>query len=239
MYYLFEGGIPMSTGNEMSSQEEIAKRFMKVTTTVLSDVMDKLGIRCVMDSGIRPLCPGLKIAGPARTIKRIKTPQNITEEDYQEYAGLTYHETVDSAKAGEVIVISAEKETEAAGWGGNMSTRAKVIKLAGVVLDCSTRDSQEIVEMGFPVFSRGIFPKAALGILTTVGINVPAVCGGILVHPGDMIVGDNDGVVVVPKDRAEEILKTAEETEEIEQKSMEYIAEGHPMVEAIKKYKVR
>ena len=93
--------------------------------------------------------------------------------------------------------------------------------------------------MGFPVFSKSIVPTAAGPLVTTIGINVPVVCGDILVRPGDIIVGDDDGVVVVPKDRLEEILKTAEETEELEQKSMEYIKEGHTMVEAINKFKVK
>ena len=230
----------MGSQNELDEQsmKKIVKRFQEVSTTGISDVMDKLGIRSAMGSNIRPLRPGIKIAGPAVTVKRIRNPENLGKEDFKDYK-MALQETIDSAREGDVIVISADKDTEVATWGGNMTVRAVVNKLAGAVIDCGIRDSKELIEMGFPIFMRSIIPAAGTTRLTTVGVNIPIICGDILVHPGDMIVGDDDGVAVIPKDLAEEVLKMAEELEETERKSAQYIREGHTLIEAIRKFKAR
>jgi 4-hydroxy-4-methyl-2-oxoglutarate aldolase len=230
----------MGSRNELDEQnmEKMVKRFKNISTTAISDTMDRLGIRSAMASSIKPLRPGIKIAGPALTVKRIRNPENLGKEDFKDYK-MALHETIDSAKEGDIIVISADKDTEVATWGGNMTLRAMGNKLAGAVIDCGIRDSKELMEMGFPIFMRSIIPAAGTTRLTTVGVNVPIICGDILVHPGDMIVGDDDGVAVIPKNLAEEVLTMAEELEETERKSAQYIREGHTLIEAIKKYKTR
>lgn len=227
----------MCSANATNIKEEIIGRLKKVSAAALADAMDTLGISSAMDSGIKPLDPGSKIAGPAVTINRIRKPENLGPEDFKEYGGMTLNQTIDSVKPGVVIVIAGQGETESGVWGANMSTRAKAIKVAGVVLDCGTRDSQEIIRMGFPVFTRSIFPRAGMHRLTTIGIDVPVVCGNVLVRPGDLIVGDGDGVVVIPKDHVEEVLNVAEKIEEIDKQSAEYILKGHTLVETKRKFK--
>ena len=109
--------------------------------------------------------------------------------------------------------------------------------MGGVIIDGGARDRQEIAEMGFPLFMKSLVPTAGAGRLVTVGYNIPVVCGNILVHPGDMIMGDDDGVVVIPKNRIEEILELAEVIEQKESKMAEYLREGHKLMEAKFKYK--
>lgn len=220
-------------------QGRMIERLKKVSITVLSDVMDKMmGKRCFMSSDIKPLSPGLKIAGPAITIKRIRTPQNIGEEDFKEH-GKSLHQRIDSGEPGDIFVIGAEGYTETATWGGLMSIGAMQRKLGGAIVDGGVRDVVEIREMGFPIFARSVIPCAATRRLTTVGVDVPVVCGDILVHPGDMIVGDDDGVVVLPKYRVEEIVSMAEEIEESERQMAEFLRQGHSLIEAINKYRVK
>lgn len=229
----------MSAQTEFSSKNkvEIVSRLKKVSTTTLSDAMDKVGIRGCMSSSIRPLRSGSTIAGPARTIKRIRKPQNLGKEEFKEYAK-AHHEIIDSAQAGDVLVFAVDKETEGATVGELMCTRATVKGLAGAIVDGGIRDSREIAEMGFLIFMRSIVPTSGAVKLTTVGTNIPVICGDILVHPGDMIVADDDGVAVLPKDRVGEILKMAEEIQDKERQMAEYLRKGHNFIEAENKYKV-
>ncbi len=226
----------MATRKIVDNQAEIVERLKKASTSVLSDVMDRVGKRGCMSSSIKPLSPGLKIAGPAVTVKRIRKPHNIGEEDFKEYRR-SLHQMIDNGNAGDIFVVAAEGETESANWGGLTALAAMQRKLGGAVIDGGVRDSVEISEMGFPIFMRSIFPGSPAPRLTTVGINVPVICGDILVHPGDMVVGDDDGVIVIPRDRAEEIVRMAEEIEETEGQMVEYLKQGHTLIETFNKYR--
>jgi len=222
---------------EKEKKNEIVNRLRKLSSAVISDAMDKLGIKATMSSSIKPIKSGIKLAGPAVTIKRIKKGK-IGEGDFSQYAKIM-HETIDTTEPGDIMVIDADGDTESATWGGNMSTAAKAKNLGGAVVDGGARDQQEIVDMGFPLFMKSTVPTAGAGRLITVGYNIPVVCGDILVQPGDFIMGDNDGVVVIPKNRIEEVLELAEEIEYKESKMAEYLREGHKLMEAIGKFKIK
>ena len=118
-------------------------------------------------------------------------------------------EMIDNAKPGEVGVIVMEGTLEIAAMGNLMATAAKVRGMAGMVLDGAIRDVWDIRRMGLTVYARSISPRTAVGHYATVARNVPVECAGVTVRPGDIIVADEDGVVVVPQERAEEVLKSS------------------------------
>lgn len=217
-------------------RNEFVYRLKKLSSCVLSDAMDILGIRAVMSSSIKPVKTGINLAGPVVTIRRVKR-EKITINNFSEYAKIM-HETIYNVEPGTIIVIDGDGDTESASWGGNMSTAAKANNLGGAIIDGGARDRHEIVDMGFPIFCKSFIPSAGER-LVTIGYNVPIFCGGILIYPGDFVFGDDDGVVVVPQNRLEEVLILAEKIEHKERKIMEYLKEGHKLPEAIEKFKIK
>jgi len=127
-------------------------------------------------------------------------------------------------------------ETQWSFWGELLSTAARYRGCRGVVLDGPTRDTVAIKEMGFPVFHAGFHPADSLGRLDVTGHDVPINCGGVLVDPGDLVLADHDGVVVVPLGVAEKVLRLAEEKVSGENLVRKALAGGMPTAEAFAKY---
>lgn len=181
-----------------------ADRLAKLYTPVVADVLDKLGFRNQsFHPRVRPLWPEAKAAGVALTVQTCPARDLVPAHPYAgELAA------VDALAPGDVLVVS---ESGCSFWGELLSTAAKYRGCRGVVLDGPTRDSLAIRDMAFPVFHHGFHPADSLGRLDVVGHNVPVVCGGVLVNPGDLILADHDGVVAVPRAAADEALRLAEE----------------------------
>ena len=208
---------------------EWVDRLAKLYTPVVADVLDKLGFRhqC-MEPRIRPLWPEAKAAGFALTVQTVPARDMVPEHPY---AGELV--AVDSLQKGDVLVVS---ESACSFWGELLSTAANYRGCRGVVLDGPTRDSMAILKMGFPVFHVGFHPADSMGRLDVVTHNVPISCGGVLVNPGDLILADHDGVVVVPNVAAEEALRLAEEKVSGENLVRKALAGGMSTTEAFKKY---
>ena len=215
--------------------EEYISCLKNLSSCVISDAMDKIGLKSVMNSSIRPIKSGITIAGQVVTVKSIKK-EKIIESDYSKYTNIL-NEVTDGTEPGKIIIIDADGDTECASWGGNRSLAAKLRKIGGVIIDGAARDYKEITEMDFPVFCKNTIPPKSKDRLITIDYNVPVVCGGILIHPGDFIIGDDDGVVVIPANRISEILVLAEEIENKERKIVEYLKAGHKFSEAVEKFK--
>ena len=145
-------------------------------------------------------------------------------------------EMIDNAKPGEVGVIVMEGTLDIAAMGNLMATAAKVRGMAGMVLDGAIRDVWDIRRMGLTVYARSISPRTAIGHYATVARNVPVECAGITVRPGDIIVADEDGVVVVPQERAEEVLKKAQEIDALESGMFPFIRQFKSLSKAIEKF---
>jgi 4-hydroxy-4-methyl-2-oxoglutarate aldolase len=208
---------------------EWADRLAKLYTPVVADVLDKLGFRAqCMDARIRPLWPEAKAAGFALTVQTV--PARETSPACP-YAGELA--AVDSLQAGDVLVVS---ESACSFWGELLSTAANYSGCRGVVLDGPTRDSTAIRAMNFPVFHVGFHPADSLGRLDVVDHNIPIECGGVLLYPGDLVLADHDGVVVVPNAAAEETLKLAEEKVSGENLVRKALAGGMKTADAFKKY---
>jgi 4-hydroxy-4-methyl-2-oxoglutarate aldolase len=147
------------------------------------------------------------------------------------------HKALERAQPGDILVTSVGGYYEAGYWGGLMATSGVAKKLGGLAIDGCIRDSAEIIKMGFPIFSRGFCIK---GTTKTVlgSINHPIIFGGILVQPGDLILGDDDGMVVVERLRCEEVLEKSIKRVEAENIKSEKLKAGISSVELNKLEKV-
>ena len=211
--------------------QEIIDGFRSVTSASVADAVDQIaGTRGYMDYPIKPRINDSKVVGPAVTVKEVRTTESVPPSHALE--------AIDEAPEGSVIVIGIEgSDPDVAVWGGLMTAGAVARNLVGAILDGGLRDVAEIKrDFGFPVFSRTISPGSTLGRYTTEVLNVPVLCGGILVHPGDLIIADTDGVVVVPADHVEEVLTRALEIERREADQSKYIMEVKSLREGIARY---
>lgn len=204
--------------------------FLKVATASVADAVDKIaGRRGYMDHVIKPRIGDRKIVGPAVTVA-----EGPTEEFVPPQHAL---DAIDESPAGSVIVIGIDGEADVAVWGGLMTAGAEANGLAGAVLDGGVRDVTEIRrDSDFQVFARSVSPGTTLGRFKTLSANEPVVCGGITVHPGDLIVGDLDGVVVVPGEHVDAVLAMATEIEEREAEQAKLIRESGSLREGLAKY---
>lgn len=194
--------------------KELIEGFGKVAVASVADAVDKVcGHRGYLDHRIKPQINDQRICGPAATVLEVATNEFVPPQHALDL--------IDEAPAGSVIVISIlDGEPDVAVWGGLMTAGAVANQHAGAVLDGGVRDLVEIRrDYGFPVYARAVSPGTTLGRYKTVASQVPVRVGGVMVNPGDIMVGDVDGVVAVPRAKAEEVLKMAQEIDvrELEQ----------------------
>lgn len=189
---------------------EILEEYKKAQAATLHEVMGKKG---AMSSDIRPVLPGSIICGSALTVKT-RPGDN-----------LMLHKAVSMAVPGDVLVVNVDDFDEAGIWGEIITVAAMEKGITGIVTDGTVRDTIPIKNLGFPMFSRGISMKGTTK-QNPGTINNPVVLGGVLINAGDIIFGDNDGVVVVPLETASEVLKLAKEKEKAESLIIEKIRRG-------------
>ncbi len=193
----------------------LLEAFSQMATANISDAMANLR---TMDSGIKSLVHNKCICGPACTAV---TPTG----DF-----LPVLKALDVAQRGDVLVVDNQGNPDAALWGEITSTEAQVKGLSGLVLDGLVRDITPIRDLGFPVFARGTSPRVS-GRGSLGEVNVPIRCGGTVVSPGDIIVGDADGVVVVPLGKAQAVLSKLQSIVRYEEVLRSKVAEGTSQVE--------
>lgn len=211
----------------MAVSKKLIEEFRKIPTGTLSDAVDQLDQKGFM-TGVVPVLEDVKMVGPAVTVRF----DHIYRRDYDLAGGEHLLRAIDESEPGSVIVLGSEVK-DLGTWGGLLSTASKAHGMAGAVLDQATRDIAEIRELGFPVFARTVNPSSYVFRLRTVSLNEPIECGGVLVHPGDVVAGDDDGVVVVPAVRGEEVLEMALEMEGGEAKMVAALREGHSIVQSL------
>lgn len=203
--------------------------YRSVTTASVADALWEQGTSGHMTHDIKPIFP-VKIVGPAITVLEEPT----TERQPPTHA----LELIDHCEPGSVIVISISGFRDVAIWGGIMTAGAVANGLEGAVLDGGVRDVEEIQrDYHFPVFSRSIVPSTTVGRFKSVASNVPVKVGGITVYPGDLMVGDRDGVVVVPSGMIEKVLQLALDIEKREQEQTKLIREAKSLIKGLEKYK--
>jgi regulator of RNase E activity RraA len=172
-----------------------------------------------MDPELRPIISGFAFAGPVITVRCFGTDNAIV------------HYAVDIAQPGDVIVVDRLGDRRYACWGGGVSLGAHVKGIAGAIVDGVLTDRQEILQLGFPVFGRGISPLTTRAPGLTGELNVPVRCGGIIVQPGDILLADDDGIVVLPPARVAEIVAICQPREEQARARQQRMREGVPLGE--------
>lgn len=211
--------------------EHLIAAFGKVAVASVADAVDKVcGRRGYMASCIKPRINDQRICGPAATVLEAATDEFVPPQHALDL--------IDEAPRGSVIVIAIEGgEPDVAVWGGLMTAGAVANGHAGAVLDGGVRDLTEIRrDYGFPVYARDVSPGTTLGRYKTVASQVPVRVGGIVVHPGDIVVGDVDGVVVVPQAKAAEVLKMAQEIDARELEQAKLIIAEKSLRKGLAKY---
>ncbi|WP_407272984.1 RraA family protein [Radiobacillus sp. PE A8.2] len=195
--------------------QDIVDKLKKHDTCKIGDSMSAQGL---MNYQIKSITAGMKIAGPAVTV--LTRPGDA----------LYVQKVIEVAKPGDVIVIDAGGVKDVACIGERLSHYMQENGINGVVVDGAIRDSRGIIDLGFPVFSKSICMKL-FGSRGPGAINVPIQCGGVSVNPGDMIVGDEDGVVCIPREYASEVLMAANKHLEDELYRLEQFKAGKNMTE--------
>lgn len=187
-----------SLSNIRREFERVAPAVVQQASAFASSILaDVAGRRGAMDARIAPLTPAARIAGPAFTVE-VRPGDN-----------LMIHAAMAMARPGDILVIDGKADRTCALMGAIMMNTCKKLGFGGVILDAALRDTEELLELGFPVYAIGANPNGPTkGIAGR--INWPVVCGGVAVNPGDLIVGDADGVVVVEREKAESLLALAE-----------------------------
>jgi 4-hydroxy-4-methyl-2-oxoglutarate aldolase len=202
-------------------------------TAVLADSLDELGYRNqAMKESLRPVTSRHTFAGLARTIACMDQAY-IPPEPYAKEI-----EALDSVQPGEVVVVSTGESQRNAPWGELLSTAAKVRGGRGAVIDGLVRDVKKIESLGFPVFAAGIKPVDSKGRGIVAEHNVPVECGRITVSPGDLVVADYDGVVVVPSNAIPEAVRLAADKVSRENSTRADLLRGEYLRDVYAKYGV-
>jgi 4-hydroxy-4-methyl-2-oxoglutarate aldolase len=191
----------------------IVKKAAGFQAAILADVAGRRG---TLNGRIRGLAPSMKFAGPALTVE-VRPGDN-----------LMIHAAMALAKPGDVLVVDGKGDQTCALMGAIMMNACKKIGLAGVILDAACRDAEEICQLDFPVFSVGTNPNGPTKFVPG-RINWPISAGGIAISPGDLIVADSDGVVVVEREKAESLLAAAAKKVADETKRIEAIRKGESL----------
>jgi regulator of RNase E activity RraA len=206
---------------------ETARRLGVASTATLTTQLFKRGFRNVFMQGVRPLARyGKNLVGPAFTLRYIPAREDI--DVIEAYADPEHpqRKAIEVTPAGHVLVIDCRGDARAAAAGHILITRLHVRGAAGMVCDGGLRDSGPIATMNFPVFCAA--PSAPVGLIAhhAAEFGVPIGCGGVAVYPGDAIVGDADGVVVMPAALADAVAADAAEQERMEEFVQARIAAG-------------
>ena len=170
-------------------------------------------------------------AGPAVTVL-------MKKEEHHEGSAASQGmlDAIDNAPAGSVYVMVLEDGGDYAGIGGLMATAMKYRGFAGAIVDGGVRDTPQIRKLQFPVFSRGVVPSTTINHYRFAGVNVPVTCAGVKVNGGDIIVADEDGVTVVPKAHAADVLKKAQDLDNTEHSMIPFIEKFRSIKEAVAKF---
>lgn len=199
----------------MSGTSDIVERLKTLDTAHVADAMLREG---VMASEIRCMIPGARMAGVARTARAVPGD-----------ADSVLHSVL-AAAPGEVLVIQYGRITEFATVGDLVAAEAKRRGMAGFVVDGAIRDLARLKRIGLPVFAMGTTPRPAYH-QTLGALQVPIVCGGVPIAPGDYVVGDDDGVVVIPRERAAAVVVEAERIGRLDIERGDAVQAGTPLME--------
>jgi 4-hydroxy-4-methyl-2-oxoglutarate aldolase len=231
----------MSATESTRDTAETAARFRRLYTAAVYDVMDEMELpnQC-LDLGIKPLQPGMQIAGPAFTV--MAGPDPRVRDETPSNPKLDRFAIFDHMYEGCVVVVASAGERQSGIWGELMSNASRARGAAGIVIDGGIRDGRLLLEIdGWSVFARYTSPIESRGRSRIHDLEVPVALGGSLtsqvrVEPGDWVFGDMDGVLIIPARALDEVLSRAEEATAIETRTREEIRSGRRVWDVYQQY---
>jgi 4-hydroxy-4-methyl-2-oxoglutarate aldolase len=204
----------------MDPRDDIQRHAAAALRLGAATLHEALGQRGAVDPAIKPLDPSMKVFGSAFTV-RCEGGDN-----------LMIHHALTKARRGDVLVVDAGGYLGAGPWGDILTLAARTAGLGGLVIDGAVRDSEAIVQSGFPVFARGICLKGTSKCKAG-SVGEAIACGGMLVHPGDVVVGDPDGVVVIPQAEVDRAIDLAERRARAEESMRQAVLAGRTTVDLL------
>ena len=220
-----------SPNTSQLSDADLVSQFRRVEVASVSDAIEQImGKKMYMSHRMQPIFVS-KFAGFARTVQLKKDEGN---KDPNALSGML--EAIDQGGTDSVYVMYVEDGEDIAGMGGLMGTAMAARGYAGAVIDGGVRDVAYLRKIAFPVFATGIVPSTSVHHYRFAGSQIPLVCNGVPVNPGDIVVADSDGVVVVPKAQAQPVLALAQQMDFKEHSMYPVIEQLKSIVEAVKKF---
>jgi regulator of RNase E activity RraA len=220
-----------SSGSQLSENEALLESYRHVEVASVSDALEQLtGRKMYLSHKMQPIFPS-KFAGFALTVKLSKDEGN---KDPGALSGMLA--AIDQGSPSSVWVMVVEDGADIAGMGGLMGTAMSVRGFAGAVIDGGVRDVGQLRKLSFPVYATGIVPSTSVGHYRFAGSNIPVYCDGVEVQPGDIVAADGDGVVIVPRTKAQEALALAQEMDFKEHSMYSIIEKYKSIQEAVKRF---
>ena len=214
----------------MALSDETRTRLAACSSATLSTQLFKRGLRNQVLRGVSRLTPqSPTMVGEAFTLRNIPAREDIDHIGVYDNPDHPQRKAIEIAPAGSVLVIDCREDARSASAGGILVRRLEVRGVAGLVTDGGLRDTPEVAQRSFPVYCKA--PAAPISLIGhhAVESNVPIACGGVAVYPGDVIVGDGEGVIVVPSGIADEVAADTVEQEKLEEFVQLEIASGRPL----------
>lgn len=222
---------PASFALDAPSDAALLDGYRRVEVASVSDAIEKLlGRKMYMSHRMRPIFP-TKFAGFALTVQ---LKQDEATQDPNALSGMLA--AIDQGAPDSVYVMVVENGQDIAGMGGLMGTAMRARDFSGAVIDGGARDVAYLQKIGFPVYSLGIVPSTSVGHYRFGGANIQVTCDGVAVRPGDIVSADADGVVVVPREKAADVLALAQEMDFKEHSMYAWIEKLKSIEEAVKKF---
>lgn len=220
-----------ASGASPLSNHDLVAEFRRVEVASVSDAIEQItGKRMYMSHHMQPIFTA-KFAGFARTVQLRKDEGN---KDPEALTGML--DAIDQGAPDSVYVMAVEDGDDIAGMGGLMGTAMAARGYAGAVIDGGVRDVAYLRKIGFPVFAKGIVPSTSVHHYRFAGAQVQLVCNGVPVSPDDIVVADTDGVAVVPRERAQEVLTLAQQMDYKEHSMYAVIEQLKSIGQAVKKF---
>jgi regulator of RNase E activity RraA len=221
-----------------SDMASLIRRLGKLFVPIISDTLDEMGItRNTFSPGIRPIFPNVKVAGVAFTA-RTERYKKFTKAELADWLSVMI-KMLEASGPGDIFVVSTGSTVQAASWGELMSNAAQARGAKCAITDGAVRDVPRILSMPspFPVYAKAFNPADAKGRLRYVEYGIPVKCGGVNVRPGDVIFGDLDGIVCIPRPDAVSVIRRAEEKLRKEDSFRRAVRKGVGVSKAFIKYK--
>jgi regulator of RNase E activity RraA len=220
----------MTQADYVAHPAAMIEAYRHVEVASVSDAVEQLlHEKRYMSHRMQAIFP-TKFAGPALTVELIK------EENHDPNALNGMLQAIDNGAPGSVYVMKVQDGADIAGMGGLMGTAMLSRDFVGAVVDGGVRDIPQLKKIGFPVYALGPVPSTSVGHYRFRAANVPILCDGVRVNPGDIVTADQDGVVVVPRAQAAEVLIRAQKLDFSEHSMYPYIDTWHSIEQAVKKF---